>query len=189
MRLPLSAVEVRKLWGATTGKDYMMWRVMILTGARIGEALSVDRADLVSEGLRIDESALNGQANYTKNKKIRIAPIPASLRAEVEEWLATHSHRLMFPTNDGAMHPPQRWALGSNGKASPQCDQNPGFDLSDVPHHSRHSVRGRHCGRAGVTGAEFTLRHYRKSVTARHPAAVEELDRKLKVVPIKTGAA
>jgi len=102
MRLPLSAVEVRKLWGATTGKDYMMWRVMILTGARIGEALSVDRADLVSEGLRIDESALNGQANYTKNKKIRIAPIPSS-RAEVEEWLATHSHRLMFPTNDGAM--------------------------------------------------------------------------------------
>lgn len=69
MRLPLSAVEVRKLWGATAGKDYLMWRVMILTGARIGEALALDRADLVSEGLRIDESALNGQANYTKNKK------------------------------------------------------------------------------------------------------------------------
>jgi hypothetical protein len=31
--------------------------------------------------------------------------------------------------------------------------------------------------------------HYRKSVTARHQAAVEELDRKLKVVPIKTGGS
>ena len=41
----------------------------------------------------------------------------------------------------------------------------------------------------GHHAAEFTLRLYRKSVTARHPAAVEELDRKLKVVPIKTGAA
>jgi hypothetical protein len=41
----------------------------------------------------------------------------------------------------------------------------------------------------GHHAAEFTLRHYRKSVTARHQAAVEELDRKLKVVPIKTGAA
>jgi hypothetical protein len=41
----------------------------------------------------------------------------------------------------------------------------------------------------GHHAAEFALRHYRKSVTARHQAAVEELDRKLKVVPIKTGAA
>jgi hypothetical protein len=59
--------------------------------------LALDRPDLISEGLRIDESALNGQASYTKNKKTRSAPIPASLRAELEEWLATHSHRLMFP--------------------------------------------------------------------------------------------
>lgn len=68
MRLPLSAVEVRKLWGATTGKDYMMWRVMILTGARIGEALSVDRADLVSEGRRIDESALKPGELYEEQE-------------------------------------------------------------------------------------------------------------------------
>jgi hypothetical protein len=31
--------------------------------------------------------------------------------------------------------------------------------------------------------------HYRKSFTARHQAGVEELDRELKVVPIKSGAA
>ena len=31
--------------------------------------------------------------------------------------------------------------------------------------------------------------HYRKSFTARHQAGVEELDRKLKVVPIKGGGS
>jgi integrase len=41
----------------------------------------------------------------------------------------------------------------------------------------------------GHHAAEFTLRHYRKTVTVRHQQSVEELDRKLKVVPIKTGAA
>jgi hypothetical protein len=40
------------------------------------------RSDLVSEGLRIDESALNGQATI-RRKKTRIASIPASLRAEL----------------------------------------------------------------------------------------------------------
>ena len=41
----------------------------------------------------------------------------------------------------------------------------------------------------GHHAAEFTLKHYRKPVTARHQAALEELDRKFKVVAIKTGAA
>ena len=41
----------------------------------------------------------------------------------------------------------------------------------------------------GRHAAQFTLQHYRKPVTSRHQAAVEEMDRKLKVVPIKTGAA
>jgi hypothetical protein len=41
----------------------------------------------------------------------------------------------------------------------------------------------------GHHAAEFTLRHYRRSVTARHQPTVEELDRKLKVVPNQDGAA
>jgi integrase len=153
--------------------------------------LALDRPDLVSEGLRIDESALNGQASYTKNKKTRIAPIPASLRAELEEWLATHSHRLMFPTDDGDA-PSQRSSSRCHGKASAHRGQIPDLtfrmcrttfatlfegDIADVQASFGHHP------------AEFTLRHDRKSVTARHQAAVGELDRKLKVVPIKTGAA
>jgi integrase len=35
----------------------------------------------------------------------------------------------------------------------------------------------------------FTLKVYRKPVTARQQSAVEELDRRLKVIPIKKGAA
>jgi integrase len=188
----LTEEEVRKLWDATTGKDYLMWRVMILTGARIGEALALDRSDLVSEGLRIDKSALNGQASYTKNKKSRVAPIPASLRAELEEWLAANKHNLLFPTPTGKMHRRDDDHMVDLRERAQATAKIPDLtfrmcrttfatlfdgDIADVQ-----ASLGHHA-------AEFTLRHYRKSVTARHQAAVEELDRKLKVVPIKTGAA
>jgi integrase len=188
----LTEDEVRRLWDAASGKDYLMWRVMILTGARIGEALALDRSDLVSEGLRIGESALNGQASYTKNKKTRIAPIPASLRAELEEWLAANKCHLLFPTPTGKMH----WRSDSQMRGllerTRTTAQIPDLtfrmcrttfatlfegDIADVQ-----ASLGHHA-------AEFTLKHYRKPVTARHQAALEELDRKFKVVAIKTGAA
>ena len=100
----LSEEEVRRLWDATTGEDYLMWRIAILTGARIGEVLALDRTDLVPDGLRIDQSALEGQASSTKNKKSRIAPIPASLRDELEEWLAANKSHPLFPTATGKLH-------------------------------------------------------------------------------------
>ena len=77
--------------------------MLILTGARIGEVLALTRGDLLPAGLLIDESALEGRPSTTKNKKKRIAPIPASLREELEEWLKTHPYNLVFPSVDGKM--------------------------------------------------------------------------------------
>ena len=73
----LTEDEVRVLWDKTCGRDYLLWRILILTGARIGEALALTRSDLLPVGLRIDESALNGQPSTTKNRKTRIAPLAA----------------------------------------------------------------------------------------------------------------
>ena len=47
----------------------------------------LNRSDLAGGELRIDESALNGVAAATKNQKTRFAPVPASLRAELEEFM------------------------------------------------------------------------------------------------------
>jgi integrase len=133
-----------------------------------------------------------GQASYTKNKKSRVAPIPASLRAELEEWLAANKHNLLFPTPTGKMHRRDDDHMVDLRERAQATAKIPDLtfrmcrttfatlfdgDIADVQ-----ASLGHHA-------AEFTLRHYRKSVTARHQAAVEELDRKLKVVPIKTGAA
>lgn len=71
-----------------------MWHLLVLTGAHIGEVLALTRADLLPDGLLVDESALDGHSLTTKNKKSRTVPIPASLRSELEEWLAEHYHSL-----------------------------------------------------------------------------------------------
>ena len=42
----LTEEEVRKLWDATTGRDYLAWRVMILTGARRGLGAGPARPDI-----------------------------------------------------------------------------------------------------------------------------------------------
>jgi integrase len=139
---------------------------MTLTGARIREALALDRSDLVLDELRIDESALNGQASYTKNKKTRTAPIPASLRAELEEWLATHSHRLTFPKDDGTVHCRTDRALRAIvGRARAAANipdltfrmcRTTFATLSEGDMDVQASL--------GHHAAEFTLRHYRKSL-------------------------
>src|SRR5262249_28903943 len=100
----LSVEEVRRLLAKTEGRDYLIWHVLILTGARIGEVFALERADLMPEGLRIDESAVHGSTKCTKNRKVRMAPIPDSLRAELEEWLTTHEYRLVFPTVSGKIY-------------------------------------------------------------------------------------
>jgi hypothetical protein len=73
----LTITEAQRLLASTEGRDYIMFRVLLLTGPRIGELLALERADLLPEGLRIDESAVNnGTVKCPKNRKIRMAPSP-----------------------------------------------------------------------------------------------------------------
>jgi integrase len=68
----------------------MMWWILLLTGCRAGELLALQKSDLIPAGLYIDESTTWGRVGPTKNRKDRVAPLPATLRREIAEgWKAT----------------------------------------------------------------------------------------------------
>lgn len=94
---PLTVAQVRALFENTEGRDRLMWRVLLLTGVRIGELLALRKSDLGPIGLCVDESSGRGQPSTTKNKKTRYAPIPDSLRGELENWNRTVEGELIFP--------------------------------------------------------------------------------------------
>jgi len=188
----MTVEEVQCLWDKTEGTDYLIWRVLLLTGARISELLALERTDLLPDGrLRIDESALNRMPSTTKNKKTRIAPLPASLRAELEAHIASHQHQLIFPHPDAKMsshddnHIRQmvdraRIAAGIPD-LTPRVCRTTWATLFQGDIRDAQEILGHH-------SAAFTLQVYRKPVADRQMAAIEELDRRLKVVPIKRGA-
>jgi integrase len=68
----LSEQQVRLILEKTEGRDRLMWRVLLLTGLRIGELLALRKADLIPAGLCIDESSRGGKPSTTKNKKTRV---------------------------------------------------------------------------------------------------------------------
>jgi integrase len=181
----LTEAEVRALWDGSEGRDYLFWRIMILTGARPGEVLPLERADITSEGLRIDEAMVNGKVKLPKRNKVRTAALPESLRAELSEWLAGHNHRLLFPSPTGKVH-----HRGSD-------------DIQDIVTRGRKIIsdltfrmcrttfaslfQGDDADRTSIMGhfdEKFTLATYRKPIQERRQKSIEELDRRLKVVRI-----
>lgn len=169
-----------------------MWHLLVLTGARIGEVLALTRADLLPDGLLIDESALDGHPSTTEHKKSRTVPIPASLRSELEEWLAEHNHSLMFPTQAGKMHHRGDLYLREVVKRARSAAKIPDLtfrmcrttfsSLFEGDTKDAQEILGHH-------SAAFTLQVYKKPLAERQQTAVEDVDRRLKVVPIKKGVA
>lgn len=185
----LTEAEVRKLWDETAGRDYLVWRILILTGARIGELLALERADVLpldalpETGLRIDETRVGTQIKLPKRNKVRVAKLPTSLRAEIEEWIAMHDHRLLFPSGAG-----QVYYRGSDsiqaivergrkivpGLTFRQC-RTTFASLFDGDAADRTSIMGH-------TSEKFTLERYRKPIQERAQQSVEKMDLRLTVV-------
>lgn len=182
----LTEPEVQALWDGTAGREYLFWRILILTGARIGEVLALERADLRPDGLMIDEAVVNGQVKLPKRNKIRLAALPESLRAELEEWLTGHDSRLLFPTPRGLVYHRGRkeiHQIAVRGRTIipdltfRMCRTTFGT-LFDGDEADRSSIMGH-------TSTKFTLERYRKPIMERRQRSVEELDRRLKVVSIQ----
>jgi integrase len=181
----LTEDEVRRLWDGTEGRDYLFWRIMILTGARIGEMLPLEQADIIPDGLRIDEAMVNGKLKLPKRNKIRTAALPDSLRNELAEWLAGSSHRLIFPSSLGKVYhlsSPDIQAIVERGRAlvpdlTFRMCRTTFATLFEGDEADRTSIMGH-------TSTEFTLERYRKPLQERRQKSIEELDKRLKVVRI-----
>ena len=163
----------------------------MLCGTRPNECFALKRDDLVGSILRIDESNDRGKFGSTKNKKTRHAPIPATLRAELDEWLAGRpdaTDALIFTAPHGGMISHDGYGrdiLMRAQNASKIEDLTFRMcrttfatlfngDVKDLQ-----NILGHH-------SAEFSLEHYRKGVSERAAGAIEEMDKRLtKVIPIR----
>ena len=183
----LTETEVHRLWDGSTGRDYLIWRVLILTGIRIGEVLPLERTDLESGGLKINKAYVDGRVKLPKWNKARLAAIPDSLRSELEEWLTTHNERLMFPSEQGTVH-----CRGSKAVQEIQ-DRGRALGIPDLTFRMCRTTfatlfEGDEADRTSIMGhhsTQFTLERYRKPIMERRQRAVEALDKRLlKVVEI-----
>jgi integrase len=181
---------VRALWDGTEGSDYLYWRLMILTGLRIGEVLGLERAKIRPDGLLIDKIVLDTKLKLPKRNKIRTAPLPDSLRAELEEWLGTHNNEIVFPAPEGDhCHREDAGvkAIIERGRAI-----IPDLQFRMCRTTFATLFEGDEADRTSIMGhfdTKFTLEKYRKPLEERRKQAVEDLDRRLKVVPIKKRAS
>jgi integrase len=183
----LTEAEVQALWDGTTGRDYLVWRVLILTGARIGEVLALERADIRPDGLMIDEAIVGGTIKLPKRNKTRLASMADSLRAELAEWLASHECRLIFPSERGHVYrrsAKQIEEILERGRAI-----IPGVTFRQCRTTFASLFQGDEADRTSIMGhfsTAFTLERYRKPIMERRQVSVEELDKRLrKVTPIK----
>ena len=172
----------------------MMWRVMVLCGLRIGECIALRKSDILQEGLLVDESAYKGEAAQTKNRKRRLVPLPAVLRAELEDWARTVKGDLLFPGRNGAM-------LNRKGEeVTPMLSRaRKELALPDLTFRQCRTTfatlyRGdpRDLQAAlGHSDLKLTMNIYRKPIVERQQAAMDELEARLagKLVPMKKKGA
>jgi integrase len=191
----LTEQQVRAIFENTEGRDRLMWRILLLTGCRIGELLALHKTDLIPAGLLIDESTTWGRLGPTKNRKVRTAPLPATLRQELSEWLEGVEGHLMFPSPRGKllrlcsesmydMLDRARKTAGIPKLTFRQC-RTTFATLYEGDAKDRQAILGHH-------SEQFTMAVYRKPIAERQQKSVEELESRLagKVVKMpKRGSA
>jgi integrase len=178
----LTEQQVRTIFEKTEGRDYLMWRILLLTGLRPGELLALRKSDLIPAGICIDESSRWGHVGPTKNRKIRYAPIPAALRNEIEGWCKGVEGDLIFPNVIGGLLSRASTAIRGMLDRTRKAAAIPGLNfrqcrttfatLYEGDPRDRQAIMGHH-------SAEFTMRVYQKPIAARQQASVEELDARL----------
>jgi integrase len=179
----LSEGEARRVFELPLDRGSLMFRIMLMTGARIGEVLALTKNDLSPGGLLIDESALRGRASTTKNRKIRRVPLPPTLQGEIVEWASAVPGQLLFPNTRGNMDRRAgiamckllkdiREAAGIPDLTPRMCRttfatlfQSDPRDLQDILGHST---------------VDLTMEVYKKPITMRQRAAVDELEARLR---------
>ena len=99
----LTEPEAVRLLSKTFGRARLVWRILLATGARIGEVLALRRDDLTAGGIRNDQGSTRGKPGATKNRKVRYCPITETLLSEIEAWAAAHEFAPLFPSRVGGL--------------------------------------------------------------------------------------
>lgn len=186
----LTPEEAYHLFEKTEGRDYMMWRVLILCGLRIGECIALKKTNIIPEGLLVDESAYEGKPAETKSRKTRIVPLPRVLRSELEDWVRRVEGDLLFPSRRGGM-------LNRKGEeVTPMLSR--ARKAAGIPDLTFRQCRTTHAtlyrgdprdlqAALGHSDLKLTMGTYRKPIADRQQAAIDELEARLagKVIPIK----
>ena len=178
----LTEQQVRNLFENTQGRERLMWRILVLTGCRIGELLALRKADLIPAGLCIDESSRWGKPSSTKNGKTRYAPIPDSLRREMEEWAAAVPGEILFPNAVGSMFSRASDVIRDLLDRGRAASGLPGFQFRQCRTTFATLYDGHPKDRQAILGhysEAFTMRVYQRAIAARQQASVEELDARL----------
>jgi integrase len=186
----LSEEEAQRIFALPLDRGTLMFRLMLMTGMRISEVLALTKSDLHPGGLLIDESALRGRPSTTKNRKTRCVPLPPALDAELERWAADQSGDLIFPNRVGKMD--ERSSIVIDGELSKVRK------LAGIPDLTWRMCRTTFAtlfrsdpadiqGILGHATVDMTMAFYRKAISTRQVAAVEELEGRLrgKVVTIR----
>jgi integrase len=195
----LTEAEVQKLFDGTTGRDRMFWRILLLTGARIGEVLALTRDDVQPDCLLIDETVVASsvkQANGSslklpKGNKIREAVLSTELRAEIEAWLGTHTSRLMFPSSTGTLYRRSSKVIQAIVTRARKIIPDLQYRMCRTTFATLYV--GDEADRTSIMGhysPKFTLKRYRKPVQVRRQNSVDELDSRFQKVvemPKKVG--
>ena len=182
----LTETEVKTIFARLTGKDRLVYRLMLVLGLRPGEAFTLRRNDLLPDGLRIDESWDRSRARIksTKTERVRILPLPSSLRTELDWWLGARvglgPDALLFPNRQGK--PPRHQSEREMVNRARKLTGIPDLDWRICRRTFGTLFRGDIRDAQEILGhasIEMTLEHYRKPIPERLRQAVEELDSRL----------
>jgi len=96
-RLPivLNVEQVHALLAHTRLEHFrLLWELMLGTGLRISEAVSLEVTSIHGRGREVQSLRVLGKGN-----KERCVPLPPSLYQKLRDWWATHKHpRWLFPS-------------------------------------------------------------------------------------------
>jgi integrase len=85
----LTMDQVMHLFASIDGRRRLLFRVLIFCGLRPGEALTLRWMDITERGLTVDESLDREGTKGTKTNRVRLAPLPIALRADLLAYRGT----------------------------------------------------------------------------------------------------
>lgn len=109
-RMPLLISEIERVEVSSEDRDYWLWKLLIYTGARLGEVAQMRRSDVAVRGGVPCILIHDDEGRRVKNGgSVRAVPLHRDIRAEFVAWVQTRPDGPLWPRYwrevDGVMMP------------------------------------------------------------------------------------